>query len=394
MRLPACTTSSRFPEPVNIFSTPWASPSSPIARKSATGRLRLMKIEWEELPFILDMEESAKTTAAKTMPEAQRVKEKAREPNTVIADDVTYGNLEKGFAEADKIIEYKIRRETNSAAGVEAAAVVAQWRGDFLDLWVHHQDIPQWFLINPQDTRGKHIPPLAEWSKITVTMPFQGALFGGFSWLVYSQSFTRLAVILARRADGRPVRLIFDDSNLCTLGDDAGTYAAKSEPKRTGRSPPSTGIWLAPGIRPSKKRMKCTKIPNIRGSQEWPCQPRAPDLFPAWGALCVPHNVMFDRVAAEFGLDPTEVALKNDGCRATIGIGLRDIRKKTDSRSDGVSRKSSTRARRPSTGIGNGMLPERSDFPTGKCTAWALCRSTNGHWGAGMVMSHRLADAS
>jgi xanthine dehydrogenase molybdenum-binding subunit len=24
---------------------------------------------------------------------------------------------------------------------------------------------------------------------------------------------------------------------------------------------------------------------------------------------------MFDRVAAEFGLDPTEVALKNDGCK-------------------------------------------------------------------------------
>jgi CO/xanthine dehydrogenase Mo-binding subunit len=31
-------------------------------------------------------------------------------------------------------------------------------------------------------------------------------------------------------------------------------------------------------------------------------------------ACCVPHNVMFDRVAAEFGLDPTDVALKNDGC--------------------------------------------------------------------------------
>jgi xanthine dehydrogenase molybdenum-binding subunit len=28
----------------------------------------------------------------------------------------------------------------------------------------------------------------------------------------------------------------------------------------------------------------------------------------------VPHNVMFERVAAELGLDPTEVALKNDGC--------------------------------------------------------------------------------
>jgi len=43
--------------------------------------------------------------------------------------------MEKGFAEADRIIEYKITREVNSATGAEPAVCVAQWRGDFLDLW-------------------------------------------------------------------------------------------------------------------------------------------------------------------------------------------------------------------------------------------------------------------
>ena len=265
--------------------------------------LRLMKIEWEELPFILDMEESVKPTAIKTMPEVKRIKEKAREPNTVIADDVTYGNLEKGFAEADKIIEYKIRRETNSAAGVEAAAVVAQWRGDFLDLWVHHQDIPQWFLINPQDTRGKHIPPLAEWSKITVTMPYQGALFGGFSWLVYSQSFTRLAVILARRADGRPVKLFFDDSNLCTLGDDAGTYTCKVGAKKDGTI--TAMHWHMVGVRNSaiEKTYECTKIPNIRGSQEWPLVNQGHMICFRHGAHCLRPAQRHDRSRRRASLD-------------------------------------------------------------------------------------------
>src|SRR5512139_2672135 len=64
--------------------------------------LRLIDIMWEELPFILNMEEAAKPTAIKTMPEAQRVKEKAREPNTINMEDVTYGDMAKGFAEADK----------------------------------------------------------------------------------------------------------------------------------------------------------------------------------------------------------------------------------------------------------------------------------------------------
>jgi len=171
--------------------------------------LRLMKIEWEERPFILDMEESAKPGAIKIMAEVDRTSEKAKEPNTILTDDVTYGNMEKGFAEADKIIEYKLTREINSPAGVEPAVCITQWRGDFLDIWTHHNDVPQWFLVFPKDVRKKHVPALAEWSKITVTLPFQGATFGGFSWLAYAACFTRLAVLLARRAEGRL-------SNCCT----------------------------------------------------------------------------------------------------------------------------------------------------------------------------------
>ena len=64
------------------------------------------------------------------------------------------------------------------------------------------------------------------------------------------------------------------------------------------------------------KTYECTKIPNIRGTQVWPFTNRGHQAcFRHGAASCVPHNVMFDRVAAEFGLDPTEVALKNDGCQ-------------------------------------------------------------------------------
>jgi len=48
--------------------------------------LRLLQIEWEERPFILDMEESLKPTAPKIMPEVKRLHPKAKEPNTVFTD--------------------------------------------------------------------------------------------------------------------------------------------------------------------------------------------------------------------------------------------------------------------------------------------------------------------
>ena len=278
--------------------------------------LRLMKIEWEERPFILEMEDALKPDAPKIMTDVKRLNPKAREPNTVTTDRVEIGSVEKGFAEADKIMEYTVTRARNSTAGVEAVACVAQWRDDFLDLWIHHQDIPQSVLTSADTFRDKPQPPLADWTKITVTMPYQGSWFGGFAWLAYSVAFIRLAVILARRAAGRPVKLLYDESNYYCGGDDAGTYRCKVGAKKGGTI---TAIhWHMVGIRnPAiEKTFVSTKIPSILGTQEWALINKGHAMCFRHGAhTCVPHNVMFDRVAAELGLDPTEVALKNDGCR-------------------------------------------------------------------------------
>ncbi len=82
--------------------------------------LNLIEIEWEERPFILEMEDSAKPDAPKIMTEVKRLSRGAKEPNIMVADEREIGDVEAGFAEADKIIEYKIKRAMNSPAGVEA----------------------------------------------------------------------------------------------------------------------------------------------------------------------------------------------------------------------------------------------------------------------------------
>ncbi|MBP1624866.1 MAG: aldehyde oxidase and xanthine dehydrogenase molybdopterin binding protein [Acidobacteria bacterium] len=277
--------------------------------------LRLLKIDWEERPFILDMEESLRPDAPKIMPEVKRMNPKAKEPNTVLTDRVEIGNLEKGFSEADKVIEYTITRARNTTAGVEPIVCVAQWRGDFLDLWIHHQDLPFGVLTTSNSIRGKNQPPIADWTKITVTMPYQGSWYGGFAWLAYSYSFIRLAAILARRAAGKPVKLLWDESGYYCGGDDAGTYKCKVGAKRDGTI--TSFHWHMVGIRnPAvEKTHVSTKIPNILGTQEWALINKGHSMCFRHGAhTCVPHNVMFDRVSAEMGLDPTEVALKNDGC--------------------------------------------------------------------------------
>ncbi len=302
--------------------------------------LRLIKVQWEEKPFILDMEESLKPDAPKIMSQVIRLDPTAQEPNTVFTDESRIGDVEKGFAEADKIIEYKINRAVNTPAGVEAMVCIAQWRGDFLDLWLHHQhdmteilssesvfSVP-WDLVGRDESTRPKIgpdfrpasrtdpqPPFTHWSKITLTYPYQGSQFGGLSWLAYSYSFIRLAIKLAKRAAGRPVKLLYDESNFYCGGDEAGTYTCKVGAKKDGTI--TAYHWNMVGIRnpATDKTPECTSIRNVLGTQQWAFTNRGyQESFRHGAPACVPHNIMFDKVAAEFRLDPIEVALKNDGC--------------------------------------------------------------------------------
>ena len=284
--------------------------------------LKLIKIEWEEQPFILDMHESLEPDAPRIMPEVKRLDPKAKDPNIVLAEEFESGDVQKGFTEADSVIEYTIEKAWNTVAGVEALSCVAQWKEDFLDLWVHHQVSPQGNLSASYNrwtsgyTLGEAAQPLTEWSKIRLTFPYQGSVFGGIVWLSYSTCFVRLAAILAKRAAGKPVKLIFDESNFYCNGDDAGTYVCKVGFRKDGTI--TAAQWDMVGLRNpiEDKTYECTAIPNIRGTYEWPLVNKGFQMCFRHGAhACVPHGVMMDRVAAELELDPTEVALKNDGCR-------------------------------------------------------------------------------
>jgi xanthine dehydrogenase molybdenum-binding subunit len=304
--------------------------------------LRLIDIRWEELPFILDMEASLQPTAPRIMPEILRLNPRVKGPNTLATSTTNIGNVEKGFEEADKIIEYTITRAPNTVAGVEAMACVIQWRGDFLDIWPHHTAHMQPVLSSPSilerglswaalgygssqidvdpntpADRSKPLAPICEHNKITVSIPYQGAWYGGIAWLGYSTAFIRMAAIIARRVKNRPVKLLYDESNFYVNGDDEGIYRCKIGAKRDGTITALDWHVTGPfGETHIDKTHESTGIPNLRNTQEWALINHGHHICFRHGAhCCVPHNVMFERVAAEFGLDPTEVALKNDGCK-------------------------------------------------------------------------------
>jgi xanthine dehydrogenase molybdenum-binding subunit len=323
--------------------------------------LKLIKIDWEELPFLLDMEEAAKPDARKIMPEVTRMSrrmgmgnsggESNRGPNIISSEEREIGSIEKGFAEADKVIEYTIKRGMNSVAGTEAMVCVSQFKNDSIDLYVHQQTNPRDDIGYSRSSgsgmpfggfNGQGIPsraPVADesetappkWRKINVMFPYQGSWFGGLAWLGYSNAFVRMAVVLAKRAGGRPVKLLYDESGFYCGGDEAGIYRCKVGAKKDGTI--TAYHWDVVGQRNPAidKTHECTKIQNIRGTNSWPLTNKGfTECFRHGAACCVPHNIMFDRIAAEFGLDPTEVALLNDGCKGHDWNYITDYQKKND----------------------------------------------------------------
>ena len=94
-------------------------------------------IEWEQLPIILDPEEPTKPDAPILHPE--------RNPESNIWKDavvLNQGDVEKGFAEADDIIEfYQKKTDDDVWATPEPGCIVAHYKGDELEIWYHGASI-------------------------------------------------------------------------------------------------------------------------------------------------------------------------------------------------------------------------------------------------------------
>jgi CO/xanthine dehydrogenase Mo-binding subunit len=273
----------------------------------ANEAIRMIYIEWQEYPFVLDQEEALKPDAPILRPDA----DSNRLENAL--DLMELGDIEQGFREADKIIEFKARRHAHLWAGAELPSVVAKWTGDDLELWNHVQQpyVAKRLLAEQLDL------PL---NRISIHSPYQGCSFGercnpaDFS----INGMNVLAVLAAKKAQ-KTVKLLFDrGEKFYGESGDMMVSRFKVGIKEDGTI---TAVHLrnifavnmcTPGI---EHFLDNTRIKNIRVDNLTADVSKAP----AWWCRCeqLPNafclTLVFDHVAAELGMDPSEVALKNDG---------------------------------------------------------------------------------
>lgn len=295
--------------------------------------LRLITVEWEERPFVLDAEQGLEPGAPLVNPE---VYPGGNYYNEGFLDIEQHGNIAEGFAEADEIIEFRCRRRLHTWVGPERPCGVFKWNGSNPEIWVKQQRpyiskrvVSSWFGGIPMN-------------RIQVHCPFQGASFGGWSQVPWNMGGHYCAAILAKRT-GRPVKWLFSRREDFYGGEmDEGSYEFKIGARKDGTitavriSAVLSNQWF-PVFGTVTHLLENTKIPNVYGSLK-AVQINKGINVPTrceQNTNAMNLTLVFDRVASALGMDPTEVALKNDGAesqdiewlnqrKAELGFPVRD----------------------------------------------------------------------
>ncbi|MDP7639578.1 MAG: molybdopterin-dependent oxidoreductase, partial [Candidatus Hydrogenedentes bacterium] len=160
--------------------------------------LSRIAVEWEQLPFVLDQEEALEPDAPILRPgkENNRLTRPGR--------PLVHGDVEKGFEEADTIIEFRARRDAHLWAGAEMPSAVVRWSGENLELWLHvqHPYLAKRFLGEQLD-----IPM----NRISIHSPYQGCSFGErCNPSDFSANGMNVLAVLSAKMTGSPVKLLFD----------------------------------------------------------------------------------------------------------------------------------------------------------------------------------------
>ena len=302
--------------------------TSALAAKDA---LALIDVVYEPLPFVTDVDEAMKPgapviregAADESVPEGMH-------PNVVRFHENGHGDVDKGFAEADLIIEKSFVTEATHQGYIEPHACLAQLGPDGKgELWCCTQGH---FAAARVCSRLVGI----EASQLRVTASEIGGGFGGKTTVFIEP----VALALSRKSN-RPVKIVMSREEVfrATGPTSSASMDVKIGMRRDGRITAAQGEFRLQGgafpNAPMEFAAMCAFAPyeleHVR-STGWdvlcnrPKQAayRAPGS--PMGAFAV--ESVIDEFCNELGLDPIEVRLKNaakEGARAAFGPRFKRI---------------------------------------------------------------------
>ena len=233
--------------------------------------------------------------------------------NTVKVDRYERGDVAKGFAEADVVLEQTYRTACEFQTPMELHGCVAKWDGDALTIWESTQGV---YRVQAQVAEVLRLPL----SKVRVIGHYMG---GGFGSKLQADKTTVIAALLAKRT-GRPVKLFFtrEETFLAAGNRPPSTMTLKAGVKKDGTLTAlafsglgSSGAYPAGGTSLLDWLVRdLYRCPNVRTEttdvyiNAGPARPfRAPGHPQGAWAL----EQMLDSLAEAITMDPIELRLRS-----------------------------------------------------------------------------------
>jgi len=320
----------------------------PVAAVAATSKqiakraVELIDVQYEQLKPVLTHEEALSPTAP-LLHEGLMDYEKEITANVIAGTNICNhfkirkGDVEKGFAESDYVLEETYEVPRNHHVCLETYSVIAQFEKEgTLHLWTCNQSP---YVLQRALAALFNMP----WNKVRITIPTLG---GGFGSRVYP-SVEPAIVALAQRSGHKPVRLTLSrEQDFYRITNHGCTATIKTGVRKDGTIMArqlvtywDTGAYADCGplvVRNSGFTSAGPyRIENVKIDAY--CVYTNRPVATAFRGYGIPHvtwayECHLNRIAHELGLDPLEIRLKNviqDGDRSHTGekmvaVGMKD----------------------------------------------------------------------
>ncbi len=283
-----------------------------VDERTADEALALIKIDYKARPFVVDWEKARDANA----PQVREGK-----PNVEPLNDYARGDVAKGFAEAEVVVEAAYRTGVEVHNPTETHGSVAVWEGDHLVVYDSTQNVHG---VRDSLARALKVPA----ANVTVVKNYMG---GGFGSKLAMGDYTVVAARLARLA-GRPVRVLLSrrDNALCVGYRPSSHQAYKIGARKDGAltalsllnyasggvaagddvAEPAVDLYACPHCKVEEH----TVYTNVGAQRAMRAPGHTPGMFGLESAM--------DELAAALDMDPLELRRKNYSTKNRGDTGL------------------------------------------------------------------------
>ncbi|MBX9666718.1 MAG: xanthine dehydrogenase family protein molybdopterin-binding subunit [Candidatus Obscuribacterales bacterium] len=294
--------------------------------RAAAEALEYIKVEYEPLPFVVDMYDAMKPDAPKVFqgpteqegtaggggaPPGLPQKGNVRGPEVAGLLGGDRGDVKAGFAEADLVVENEYHTQIQMHSALEPHGLIADWRDDALTIYASTQGTSS---LRDDIAHLFNLPK----NKVRVITEFMG---GGFGAKFGAGNYGIAAILLSKQAKA-PVKLMHDrkEEQTCAGFRPASVQNLKIGAKNDGTltaitlsSHGTAGTALGAGVGWAAQNLyKCANFSSqhfdVLTNQSPGCAFRAPGQ--PQGCFAIEQAI--DELCDRLGLDPLELRDKID----------------------------------------------------------------------------------